>query len=200
MFTDEEIFEEVKKIQYLYGLKKEIRYGEIRTEVGESVAEHIYALHVLATYFLELENPSHDWDRAHIYEMITWHDMDEVETGDMIGYKKTEADRKREATAMQTVLEKVPSVIRERVTAVIEEYQNQATQEARFVKALDKIEPLFHLYNENGKRILLRNKTTLHDSRIIKDSYVEPFPYIKQFNEVLNMQMDKEGFYTKELL
>ncbi len=196
MFTDEEIFGEVKKIQYLYGLKKEIRYGEVRTEVGESVAEHIYALHVLATYFLELENPSYDWNRANIYEMITWHDMDEVETGDMIGYKKTDADRKREATAMQIVLEKIPSTITKKVTAVITEYQNQTTAEARFVKALDKIEPLFHLYNENGKRILLHNKTTLHDSRTIKDPYVEAFPYIKQFNEVLNVQMDREGYYS----
>lgn len=196
MFTKEEIFAEVRKLQYLYGLKREIRYGETREHPGESVAEHVYALHVLSHYFAELEDPLHTWNMQRVYEMITWHDMDEVETGDIIGYKKTEADRKKEETAMELVIGKVPELLKEKVISVSLEYQKQETEESRFVKALDKIEPLFQLYNENGKEILQRNKTTLADSRKIKDKYVEGFPYIKEFNEVLNTAMDTEGFFA----
>jgi putative hydrolase of HD superfamily len=197
MLTDEEVIAEVLKIQYFYGLKKEIRYGETRTDVGESVAEHVYGMHILALYFLEREDAEHRWDRSRIYEMITWHDMDELETGDVIGYKKTEADKAREANAIQNVMDKTPNTIKERFTAIFDEYHMQESVESRFVKALDKLEPLFQIYNENGKEILLRNKTTLDDSRRIKDRYVEAFPYMKLFNDVLNRTMDKEGFFTR---
>jgi 5'-deoxynucleotidase YfbR-like HD superfamily hydrolase len=196
MPTDEEIIDEVIKIQYFYGLKKEIRYGETRNDVGESVAEHVYGMHILALYFLELEDQNHAWDRSKIYEMISWHDMDELETGDVIGYKKTEADKVREISALQSVMEKTPAIIKEKLSAVLDEYQKQESFESRFVKALDKLEPLFQVYNENGKEILLRNKTTMDDSRRIKDKYVEAFPYMKHFNDVLNRTMDKEGFFT----
>jgi 5'-deoxynucleotidase YfbR-like HD superfamily hydrolase len=196
MLTDDEVMAEVLKIQYFYGLKKEIRYGEMRTDVGESVAEHIYGMHILALYFLELEDAACTWDRARIYEMITWHDMDELETGDVIGYKKTEADKEREATAIQSVIGRTPNTIKIRFVSILDEYQKQASVESRFVKGLDKIEPLFQVYNKNGKEILLRNKTTLDDSRRIKDRYVEAFPHMKHFNDVLNRTMDKEGFFT----
>ena len=191
------VIEEVQRIQFFYGLKMEIRYGEIRKDMTESVAEHIYGMHVLAEYFMQLEDDTQTWNRENIYSMITWHDMDELETGDMIGYKKTDADRQREATAIKTVINKAPAVLRTRIAEIISGYQKQETVEARFVKALDKIEPLFQIYTQNGKEILLRNKTTLEDSRRIKDTYVDAFPYMKHFNEILNTTMDKEGFYTK---
>jgi len=196
IFTEEDILEEVAKLQYCYGLKQEIRYGEGRLDQTESVAEHIYGMHVLASYFIELEDPQHSWDSKRIFEMITWHDMDELETGDVIGYKKTQADRERGANAMEVVLQKLPAAVSARVQDIVEEYESQGTIEARFVKALDKVEPLFHLYNENGKTILIRNKTTQADSRKIKDSYVAPFPYLRQFNDVINERMENEGFFA----
>jgi len=196
MFTEEKIMDEVKKLQYFYGLKREIRYGESRSDIGESVAEHVYGMHILALYFSKLEDPSHKWDYESIYEMISWHDMDEVETGDTIGYLKTDADRALGSAAMQHVISKSPDIIKEHITKKILAYQNQETVEARFVKAIDKIEPLFQVYNKEGKEMLLRKKTTLDDSRRIKDKYVEPFLYMKQFNEVLNTKMDEEGYFT----
>ena len=198
MLTKEEILAEVQKLQYFYGLKHEIRYAQERTENTESVAEHIYGMHVLADYFIELEDPLHTWDKARILQMITWHDMDELETGDVPGYLKTDAHRAREVLAIKTVLEHVPSVIAETIKSITDEYTAQETQEARFVKALDKIEPLFQLYgNENGKSLMHKNKTTLEQSRMIKDKYVEEFLYMREFNNVINMQLAEEGFFVQ---
>lgn len=194
--TEAFILDEVSKLQYCYGLKNEIRYGEIRSDVTESVAEHIYGMHVLASYFQELEDPLHTWNTARIIEMITWHDMDEIETGDVIGYKKTEEDRQRGEDAMNVVISKLPTLLQTRIKSIVEEYSTQETLEAKFVKALDKIEPLFQLYNNNGKEILFRNQTTQADSRRIKDVYVASFPFMKQFNDVINDRMEKEGFFS----
>lgn len=198
MFTDKEILEEIKKIQYFHGLKLEIRYGEGRTDLTESVAEHIYGMHVLSLYFLELEDPQNTWAKARIYEMITWHDIDELETGDIIGYKKTDADKAREKHAIKHVFEKAPVVITGKIRSIIEEYQEQTSIESHFVKALDKIEPIFQIYNENGKRVLIKNKTTHHEHHRIKDVYVKDFPYMKKFNDVISLKMEKEGFFTQD--
>lgn len=56
--SDEFVLSETGKIQYLYGLKHETRYIVERNEdvASESVAEHVYALHILADYFLPLED------------------------------------------------------------------------------------------------------------------------------------------------
>ena len=55
-YTPEVIMEDLKRLQYLYGLKKEIRYAQTRTQDDstESVAEHIYGMHICGVYFLAL--------------------------------------------------------------------------------------------------------------------------------------------------
>ncbi|MFM2381274.1 MAG: hypothetical protein RLZZ76_41 [Candidatus Parcubacteria bacterium] len=199
MFTKEQIFEEVKKIEYLFGLKYEIRYAQDRGNETESVAEHIYGMHILAHYFLPLENPEDTWNKERIFAMITWHDMDELETGDMIGYKKTAADRAREETAMKEVIEKLPTHLKEVVVDIADEYQKQETTESQFVKALDKIEPLFHLFNEAGKRTMHTNKTTSADHQRIKLPYIQPFKTITEFNTVLVPYMEENGFFYPEV-
>jgi 5'-deoxynucleotidase YfbR-like HD superfamily hydrolase len=195
MFTEEQIFEETKKIQYLYGLKYEIRYAQERGDETESVAEHIYGMHILAHYFLPLENPEGNWSKDRIFSMITWHDMDELETGDMLGYKKTASDRAREDVAMNEVLVKLPSHLKTSIEGFVTEYQRQETIESQFVKAIDKIEPLFHLFNDAGKQTLHKNKTTNADHLRIKLPYIQQFKIITEFNTVLVPYMYENGFF-----
>ncbi len=197
MFTREEILDETRKIQYLYGLKQEIRYGEVRENQTESVAEHIYAMHILAHYFLALEDTEALWNRQRIFEMITWHDIDELETGDIIGYKKTEEDRSRENTTIEAVLRKMPTALAATLTPILYEYQKQETIESQFVKALDKIETLFELFNDRGKALQQKNRTSIENYKSIKDAYIAPFPTMHQFNEVLSEEMINQGFFTQ---
>jgi 5'-deoxynucleotidase YfbR-like HD superfamily hydrolase len=197
-FTREEILQEVEKLTYLFGLKYEIRYEQKRGDETESVAEHIYGMHILAHYFLELEDSEKKWNRERIFSMITWHDIDELETGDMIGYKKTDSDRAREEIASNEVLRKLPQCLVDTTTLVTHEYHKRETIEAKFVKAIDKIEPNFHLWNEAGKQTLMQNKTTEVQQRSIKDPFFIEFPYIRQFSEVMTVHMRENGFFYIE--
>jgi len=199
-FTKEEVLEEIKKLQYLYGLKQEIRYGDNRHEstITESVAEHIYGMHILASYFLPLENPDHSWDREKIYNLITWHDIDEIETGDIIGYLKTEEDRVRESEAKKVVINKSPKILQPFIANLLSEYEARESIESQYVKAIDKMEPLCQIFNENGKKVLLANGTTYEEHRRIKDPYVKKFPHIKHFTEIVGEEMKKQGFFTLE--
>jgi 5'-deoxynucleotidase YfbR-like HD superfamily hydrolase len=198
MFTDQEVLEEVKKIQYLYALKQEIRYAETRGDTTESVAEHIYGMHICAQYFLPLENPEGTWDKARIYEMITLHDIDEIETGDVIGYLKTESMLANEGNAARRVMEKSPLHMQAEMDKSIGEYEQQETIESRFVKAIDKIESCIHMHNDEGKKMLLLNGTTLAQHKSIKDTHTLLFPHIYRFNKAITTSMDARGFFTKE--
>ena len=69
------------------------------------------------------------------------------------------------------------------------------TPESQFVKAIDRIEPLFHLYTEHGKDLLHRNGTTRDQSDGLKYPYVEHFPLMKRFLDVVSDTMEREGFF-----
>ncbi len=195
--TPEKVIAETRTLQYLYGLKREIRYAQTRTQddLTESVAEHVYGMHICALYFIPLEDPKGTWDRARIYEMISLHDIDEIETGDVLGYTKTDAIRAAEAEAMRVVMEKAPVHMRPTMARAIDEYEEQVTPESKFVKALDKFEPLVQMYNDFGRQTFLTNKTTAKDAESIKDSYIKPFPLMYQYYKVIHGSMVEEGFF-----
>lgn len=198
--SDDFVFDEFRRLQVLYGLKNTIRYHHTRTEeiVTESVADHVYAMHALIAYFHSLEDLDQTWNHEKIWFMCQFHDIDEIETGDIIGYMKTEAERRREAEAQQRIVMQLPYAMRIRVADALKEYEEHRSPEAQFVRAIDKVEPLFHLYNENGEQICQLNKTTYEQNRSIKDQYVEAFPYVKRTNEVMSRRMQEEGFFYSE--
>lgn len=200
ILTDDDfVLSETKKLQYLYGLKTEIRYGLDRDEKieTESVAEHVYGMHVLANYFLPLEDTEAVMDWQKIFQLITWHDIDEVETGDMIGYLKTEEIRTSEAQAAQRVIQQSPELIGTLAKELLNEYEALTTIETKFVKAIDRIEPIFHLYTEQGRKIFAYNKTRREQSDGLKAPYVKDYPYIKRFFEVVSERLAVEGFYAE---
>jgi 5'-deoxynucleotidase YfbR-like HD superfamily hydrolase len=196
-YTEAIILDGLDRLSYLYGMKRVMRYNQTRDEqlYTESVAEHLYGMNILAQYFLPLENPEHTWDRAHIYEMITLHDIDEIETGDVLGYTKTPEIRAQEIIAMRLVAEKAPTHMRSFITERVEEYEKKESIEARFTRAIDKMEPLVHIYHPMVREIVHINQTTIEQSRSIKDQYVTEFPFISKFNEVVHKKLDGDGLF-----
>lgn len=196
-YTKEVILEDAKRLEYLLGLKRVIRYNHSRLagDPAESVAEHIYGMHVLAEYFLLLENPQDTWDRSKISTYITTHDMEEIETGDTVGYLKTQEIRAKEKAAAQQVITKAPPILQPYLARAFEEYENQETIEARFVKAVDKMEPIVHMHNELGKQTSIINQIKASQSRSIKEPYVQEFAFIKKFYEVCHSHQEATGFY-----
>jgi hypothetical protein len=63
--------------------------------------------------------------------MITLHDIDEIETGDVIGYTKTDAIREQEVVAMRMVAEKSPLHLQSFIKERVEEYESKETIEKR---------------------------------------------------------------------
>lgn len=193
------VLAEVDRLQQIYALKAEIRYGQRRKEelMTESVAEHIFGMQVAAAYFLPLEDQKRQWDYFKINQMILWHDLDEIITGDIIGYLKTDKHRVAEQHAKETVLANLPEHLITEVTILLREYDERATAEARFVKAIDKLEPSIQCFCENGKQTFLDKHTTLAEHNRIKDPYFVDFPIIKRFSDILTKDMIDQGFFTE---
>jgi putative hydrolase of HD superfamily len=200
MTSDKFVLSEVEKLRVLYVLKKEIRYELQRKEEShtESVAEHIYAIHCLIDYFLPIENPQGDWDELKIHQMAQYHDIDEIETGDIVGYKKTEKDYEAENEAAQIVINKLPDSLQGLVQNLMTEFDEQITIESKFVKALDKLESVLHMYDYDGKNFLHRIKYSRKDHQKYKKDYIEKFPSMDRFENVMAEVFEKEGFYYTE--
>ncbi len=199
-YTKEIILEDVHKLRYFYRLKEVTRYNTPREmeDDTESVAEHLYGMQLLTHYFFPLEDSGSKLDRAKVSALITMHDIDEIETGDYVSYIKTDMHRQEAEAAMPKVLSMVPSHIKETVTDIVREYEEQKTLEAQFVKAIDKIEPLLQIFNEKGRAIMTRNKCTKDDSLRIKAPYIEDFPFIKKFALTLHGTLIEGGYYWEE--
>jgi 5'-deoxynucleotidase YfbR-like HD superfamily hydrolase len=195
--TPEFILDEVKRLQYFYELKREIRYGQKRpdNDLTESVAEHIYGMHLLAHYFLPLENPAGDWDTLRILSMITIHDLDEIETGDTIAYLKNDDMYAAEKLARETVINKGPLHFKSQLELLSNEYEERTTIESQFVKAIDAFEPLIQIYSPFGKAIIDKNKTTAANSEISKEMPIKPFPTMYRYYRTIHEKMIGEGYF-----
>lgn len=193
------VLEEVKKLQYLYGLKDEIRYELSRhpDDYSESVAEHVYSMHIVSDYFLKLEDSDNQMNHLAIKTMITWHDMDELETGDKISWKKTPDDIANELTAWKSAVVKIPEILQTDVSILVEQYENKQTSEACFVKAVDKLEPLLHLFTPKGKKWIADSGLTFSLSEKVKVQHIKPFPFMNRFMVVLHSEMLKQGHFPR---
>lgn len=198
--TEAYVLNEIRKLQFFYGLKKEIRFGEKRTDEldFESVAEHVYGMFVMFEYFHPLEDTKCEWDVQKMKQMILFHDVDEVITGDKIGYEKTKEDREKESAAFEQVIESIPASMQQDVKDILLEYEKRETIESKFVKAIDKIEPTVHLLNDDGREQLHRINTTYKQNESIKLPYFHDFPTIKGFYLHAAAYMQRNGFFVEE--
>lgn len=70
----------ILQIKKLYELKHVLRDNHVRNRI-ESVAEHSRSALILADYFLSTLQL--DVDRLRVYELLMYHDVVEIETGDI---------------------------------------------------------------------------------------------------------------------
>jgi 5'-deoxynucleotidase YfbR-like HD superfamily hydrolase len=195
------VLSETRRLQYPYALKHTIRYGQKRVHENhtESVAEHVYSSFTLANYFARIEELNTTFNLYRVNDLLLWHDICEIETGDIPAKHKTQADRDHEASLTPTVIEKLPITMQPLVKDALEEYELQHSIEARFAKAIDKIEPHFQSYREEtGKRSQHELQLTLEDSKRAKAGYLEEFEFITRFADVIHEHMSAEGYFYVE--
>jgi 5'-deoxynucleotidase YfbR-like HD superfamily hydrolase len=185
-WSDEKVLQELKALRIGYGVKKTMRYSTVRdfTVHSESVAEHLFALHYLALYFLPFEDPEGKLDKNKIHTIITFHDFGEIIHGDVPYHLKTDEHRKQEAEDAKVVFASLPESIRQMASDSWNDYEQQISPEAKFVCALDKMEPLFELFDPINELSLKRLKHTYKSHFEKKAKATDKFPVMKRFLDV----------------
>jgi putative hydrolase of HD superfamily len=123
------------------GLKDAMRSAFTQAGRPEDAAAHSWRLALLA---LALEESRPDLDAAKVLALCVVHDLPEAEVGDTpaIAGADPAAKSAAERDGLARLLAEAPAALRARLSALWEEYEAGETAEARWVKALDKIETL----------------------------------------------------------
>ncbi len=202
--SDEQIIDEVKRLQYLFRHQTIIRNGLNRCDEifrTQSVAEHIYNMFTLVEYFLPLEDKFAEMNIIDIHRMVLWHDSGELETGDICKHKKTLSDERQEKMVGTMVLESSPQGISSLLGTAVEKYEAQDSREARFVKALDRLEAEIYLQDDDGKRMLINFQgltlVQLEKCTEQTEQDTKEFPSIHRFGSLLMREKRKQGYYKK---
>lgn len=116
---------------------------------NENDAEHAWHMAVMAYILQEYSNEKIDISRVMIMCLI--HDIVEIDAGDTYAYdsegKKTQ--KEREDKAKERIFSILPDDQKKILEEIFDEFEEAKTPEAKFVRAMDNLQPLI-LNNSNG--------------------------------------------------
>jgi putative hydrolases of HD superfamily len=114
----------------------------------ENDAEHSWHFAMLAMILSEYANEP--VDVCKVIRMALIHDIPEIDNGDVMVYKKSEADFENERRAAERIFGLLPDDQRDECLSLWAEFEERKTPEARFAAAIDRIEPVMQNYLNDG--------------------------------------------------
>ena len=158
-------------------LKCNTRHSWTSNGRQESVAEHSWGLAIMAMLVAD-EFP--DIDIEKVLKMCVIHDLGEAITGDIPAFDKTNEDEKAEDKAIEYLLKLLPDDISNEFSELVIEMNELSTEEAKLVKALDKLEVLVE-HNISSLDTWMPKEYSLN--LVHGDKYVEYSEYLKLLRE-----------------
>jgi putative hydrolase of HD superfamily len=118
----------------------------------ENDAEHSWHLALLAVLLSEYAAEP-DVDLFRVVKMVLVHDLVEIDAGDVLVYDRGKSAewQVREREAAERIYRILPADQADELRALWEEFEARATPEARFAAALDRLQPILHNYQTEGK-------------------------------------------------
>ncbi len=149
----------------------------------ENDAEHAWHMAIM-TYLLK-EYANEDIDIARAMLMCLIHDIVEIDAGDTYAYdeegKKTQ--KAREEAAADRIFGLLPTEQGRELRAVFEEFEEGTSKEARFVRAMDNLQPLILNDSNDGsdwqehdvkyEQVLKRQSRTKEGSEVLFQKTME---------------------------
>lgn len=167
------------------GLKERTRHAWMKSGRQESVAEHSWRMALMA-YFLRDEFPTADLTRVLLMALL--HDVGEVFTGDIPTFEKTDADRAREHELRDEWIDALPAPYAAEVRSLFTEMDAMETEEAKIVKALDRMEAVI-THNEGDPHTWLPLEYDLQRTYGVKEAAFTPV--LKELRAEVNREVDE---------
>src|SRR3989344_1214168 len=172
-------------IHYSEALKNELRHNWTSKDRQESVAEHSWRMSLMA--MLMTDRLKENLDISKILKLIIIHDLGEIIAGDVPAYDKKakEIQEKIEKESMEKLKEKFDLKEVEEIVRLWREFEKQESLEAKFVKALDKLEVRIQHNESNMERW---NDIEYPRSQYVADKYCDYDEFLKEFNKLVKKE------------
>ncbi|WP_269519331.1 HD domain-containing protein [Alteromonas sp. BMJM2] len=118
----------------------------------ENSAEHSWHVALMASMLSQYAAKPIDIQR--VIQMILIHDVVEIDAGDMFAFNTQQdhaAQAEKEITAAKRIFGLLPSPLNETMLTLWLEFEDAATPDAEFAKAMDRVLPVFqNMKNQGG--------------------------------------------------
>lgn len=173
-------------------LKKTFRFSTCPENVRDSSADHSWKLAFMSSI---LDGEIKEINPYHAVQICLVHDLAEAITGDIDSYRivlgeiTKEQKYKMEEEVMEGIKERVPS-IGPKIYDLWREFEDCKTPEAKYARAMDKIEALVHLLHVNY--VARENNAEAELTAKYADKAVEEFPQLKPLLNIVKLRLKKE--------
>ncbi|GGA73551.1 hydrolase [Flavobacterium palustre] len=136
---------EIDKVKYIQRKTK-----LFNSDRNENDAEHSWHLALMAIVLAQ--HSDEPIDVLKVLKMVLIHDIVEIDAGDTFIYdsQKNHSNTDEERLAANRIFGLLPKEQAEELIAVWEEFEAGETNEAKFAKAMDRLEPLLQNTSNNG--------------------------------------------------
>jgi putative hydrolases of HD superfamily len=138
----------------------------------ENSAEHSWHLALMALVLRDHSPPGTDLSR--VIAMLLLHDLVEIDAGDLFVYAGAQAQARQEVAeraAADRIFALLPPPQAEAFRALWDEFEERRTQEAKFARALDRLQPMLANYQTGGGTWLAHGVTA--DQVLLRVALIE---------------------------
>jgi len=172
-------------------LKRSFRYSTINYKIKDSSADHSWHLSLMV--FIIARELNLKINIEHALKIAIVHDIAESLTGDIdyvlisTGKISKKQKQKMEGQAIEKIKKSLPSGAGQEVSDLWNEYEQAKTPEAKFVKALDKIEAMVQMYEAGYKVIDFPEIIATYADKPVAD-----FPKLKPVLKIIKQKLKNE--------
>lgn len=144
----------LKQVSFIKEIDK-LKYIQRKTKLfnsdrHENDAEHSW--HLAMMTIVLAEHSDHPIDVLKVLKMVLIHDNVEIDAGDTFIYDtvKNHTNTDEELTAARRIFGLLPTKQAEEFMAIWEEFEEGVSNEAKFARSMDRLEPLLQNTSNNG--------------------------------------------------
>ncbi len=173
-----EFIKEIDKIKYIQRKTKLFKSNR-----NENDAEHSWHLAVMAMVLLEYSNE--DIDILKVLKMLLIHDIVEIDAGDTFIYdtQKDHTNTNEELKAAKRIFGMLPDDQAKEFIDVWVEFEEGKTNEAKFARSMDRLEPLLQNVSNNGgtwKEFNVKYDAVYKKQQVIQEGSKELWQYAEE--------------------
>ena len=162
---------------------------------NENDAEHSWHITLMALILLEYSNfKDKNIDILKIIKMLIIHDIVEIDAGDVMIYDKEKLKTKldKEEKAAERIFSILPDEQKKEFHSLWVEFEERKTEESKFARVLDRLQPIILNYCAKGKtwkQANIKASDVLNVNQIINDGSTELWEFAK---EIIKESIEKK--------